>query len=224
MSLCTLYLVRHGQTEGNGNLYVGWKDLPLNATGLAQARRAATSLAGIPLDAIHCSPLARARSTALAIAGAQGEAAPACLLYDDALREIHYGEFQGLDKVTRPLKLRHDYLNTPMPGGESLADVHARAASFVSRQLPLWRSCRAAALVGHFWSLRMVLAVLRGHDVHQMLATRDYKPANGSTWAVSIDASQPGLACGPLRPHVPPDDLLDHGCTPLALQAEDQTP
>lgn len=222
MSACTIYLVRHGQTAGNGNLYVGWEDLPLNATGQAQAQRAATSLAGVALDVIHCSPLARARNTALAIAAVQRGAAR--LLHDDALREIHYGEFQGLDKAARPLKLRHDHLDTPMPGGESLADVHTRVASFVSRQLPLWQGCRAVALVAHFWSLRMVLAALRGQDVRQMLDSRDYKPANGSTWVVTIDASQPIPACGPLRSHVAPEVWSGRASSPIALQAEGQTP
>ena len=57
-----LWLVRHGQTDWNvQGRYQGQADPPLNATGLAQAERAAEALAGRAYGAIYTSDLQRAR-------------------------------------------------------------------------------------------------------------------------------------------------------------------
>jgi len=61
--------LRHGETEHNRlRLIAGSLDVPLNASGLAQARTAAESLRGSAVDAIWASPLQRARDTARCVA------------------------------------------------------------------------------------------------------------------------------------------------------------
>lgn len=196
---CLLYLVRHGQTAGNGRRYVGWEDLPLDDDGRIQAQHAARLLAAIRLDGLHSSPLERARATAAAISHAQPGGSVMTVQEDDALKEIHYGELQGLDKRERPVRLRHEYLDVRMPAGESLADVHARATAFLMRNAALWQACSSVAVVGHFWSLRMLLGALRGHDLRQALAGRDYRPENGSVWRLPVTRSDRPFACGPLN-------------------------
>ena len=65
-----LWLVRHGETDWNRQgLYQGQADLPLNETGLAQARQTALMLeqAGQRFAALYSSPLLRARQTAEAL-------------------------------------------------------------------------------------------------------------------------------------------------------------
>jgi broad specificity phosphatase PhoE len=53
--------LRHGQTDWNREgRYQGLRDIPLNETGLAQARAAATALAAQRIDRIVASPLDRA--------------------------------------------------------------------------------------------------------------------------------------------------------------------
>ncbi|MEY4747433.1 MAG: hypothetical protein RLZZ416_482 [Candidatus Parcubacteria bacterium] len=60
----TVYLVRHGETEGNvGKIFQG-SDTPLNERGLEQARIVAERCAKLPIQAIISSPMARARQTA----------------------------------------------------------------------------------------------------------------------------------------------------------------
>ena len=64
-----IILVRHGQTAWNvgagaGERFRGRVDLPLDDTGLAQARAMAERLADHPIVAVYSSPLRRAMETA----------------------------------------------------------------------------------------------------------------------------------------------------------------
>ncbi len=67
----TVYLVRHGRTALNaqGRLR-GLADPPLDSTGEQQALAAAGVLRALPVHAVVCSPLQRARRTAVLIAEA----------------------------------------------------------------------------------------------------------------------------------------------------------
>src|SRR3989344_1953576 len=64
-NLCTLYLVRHGETEWNkSGIVMGQSDSPLTEAGLEQAQKTAQDLKGIHFDAIFSSDLHRAKRTA----------------------------------------------------------------------------------------------------------------------------------------------------------------
>ena len=64
-----LCIVRHGETAWNAEHRVqGQLDVPLNATGLAQAEAIARALGREKFDAIYASDLARALQTAAPIA------------------------------------------------------------------------------------------------------------------------------------------------------------
>lgn len=96
----TIFLVRHGETEWNRDRrYQGWGDSPLTALGVAQAEALGRRLATIPEAAgadIVASPLGRARRTAEIIAERLGRTAP--LRFDDRLKEISLGAWDGLDR------------------------------------------------------------------------------------------------------------------------------
>jgi broad specificity phosphatase PhoE len=154
--------VRHGETESNRlGVFRGRLDVPLNATGLAQAEGLAAVLAADgPLVAVHSSPLRRAWDTACAVAGRHGLAPVA----DEAFNNIDLGVWQGMEKariereqpdlwrvwVTDPEKLT-------LPGGETLARVRERSQR---RTLELVREHegRRFAIVTH----RSVLKLLGG--------------------------------------------------------------
>lgn len=86
-------IVRHGETDWNVEKRIqGHTDVPLNATGRAQALAMSFNAAHHRFSAIYSSDLARAMQTASYVAEREGETVRP--LPD--LRERHYGIFQGL--------------------------------------------------------------------------------------------------------------------------------
>src|ERR1700749_3281073 len=82
------WFLRHGETDWNAqNLSQGSVDIPLNETGLAQARSASLLLRNRGIRAIIASPLSRARVTAEIAAAELGLP----LQIDDGLREVAFG-------------------------------------------------------------------------------------------------------------------------------------
>src|SRR5260370_1282114 len=98
-SVMEIYVVRHGETDWNraGGLQ-GTIDTPLNWIGVAQARHLADRFSRRPVSSVVTSPLARARSTALAIARASHSA----FVVDPLLAEIDHGSRAGPPLPTTP--------------------------------------------------------------------------------------------------------------------------
>jgi probable phosphoglycerate mutase len=100
----TVLLVRHGETEWNRNRrYQGWLDSPLTPEGIAQAEAIGRLLHRLPEAAeadIVASPIGRARRTAEIIAEClrNGGGHPRPIRFDERLREISLGSWDGLDK------------------------------------------------------------------------------------------------------------------------------
>ena len=96
----TIYFVRHGETDWNlAQRYQGQRDIPLNATGRAQAARNGRTLAltlGREVGALDyvSSPLVRARET-MEIMRREIGLPPDGYRTDDRLREIDYGHWEG---------------------------------------------------------------------------------------------------------------------------------
>lgn len=132
-----LVLVRHGETAWNRSRKIqGHIDVGLNSTGIAQARATADELAGHPIAAVHASDLARARQTAEAIAGPHRLAVVA----DPALRERHWGRFQGLrfEEIARDFPAAAASITARDPafapeGGESIEMLAQRVRRALDR-------------------------------------------------------------------------------------------
>ena len=87
-----IYLMRHGETDWNVERRMqGRSDIPLNETGLAQARRAAAGMRALPIDRIFSSPLIRASQTAQAVAEGRG----LTVERDERLIEMGFGDLEG---------------------------------------------------------------------------------------------------------------------------------
>jgi broad specificity phosphatase PhoE len=97
----TILLVRHGETEWNRiSRYQGWSDSPLTNRGMAQAQaigRMLSTLADIASAELVTSPIGRARHTAQITQASLGCIAP--LQFDDRLREISLGSWDGLHRA-----------------------------------------------------------------------------------------------------------------------------
>lgn len=134
-----LIFVRHGVTQYNlSGLYTGQTDIPLSSLGTQQAEAVAAYLAHDKIDIIFSSDLQRARDTARAIA--RYHDLP--VLEDPDLREASFGIWEGLNRAQvlqqdgeRWAEWRSDPINRVPPGGESLAQVKARAARALQRCL-----------------------------------------------------------------------------------------
>ena len=93
MEATRILAIRHGETAWNVDTRIqGHLDIPLNDTGLQQARWLAQALAERDaLHAIYASDLSRAHVTAQTIA----EAAGLAVSTHPGLRERSFGDFQG---------------------------------------------------------------------------------------------------------------------------------
>jgi len=127
----TIYLVRHGSVVGaETRRFIGHLDVPLSATGEAEAAALGRRLAGAGLTAAYSSDLARTRRTAEILAAPHGlEAVPLT-----ELREFSMGRWEGLTaaeiRALDPVAFEAwmaDIGRFQFPGGESLTDVAERA-------------------------------------------------------------------------------------------------
>ncbi len=133
--MTTLVLLRHGQTDWNlVHRYQGLTDIPLNLTGEQQAREANEKLRGFHFDAVYCSDLDRARTTAKI---ALKDIYPfEKIKYDRRLRERSFGIYEGgpYDQDKMPADyvkaLNADPERFSFPEGESLFDVEKRVRPF----------------------------------------------------------------------------------------------
>lgn len=99
-TLGQLILLRHGESEWNAkNLFTGWVDVRLSATGLQEAKRGGQLLKERNLlpDVLHTSLLRRAIHTAqIALDECDRHWIPVSRSW--RLNERHYGALQGKDK------------------------------------------------------------------------------------------------------------------------------
>ncbi len=147
------YFLRHGETDWNrehrlqGNI-----DVPLNATGLAQARAAAELLAGIEIATIVASPLSRARRTAEFVAAAKGLPVET----DPALAECALGVREGTPE--EGFLGRWHRGETP-EGAESFVEFCRRARMGVARVLARPAPVLIVAHGGVFTALRIAFGL-----------------------------------------------------------------
>ncbi len=86
------YLIRHGETSWNkDNRIQGWTDISLSELGFKQAEVLAHTLKHLSVQAVYSSDLSRAYQTALAYQKLSNQQ----IVMDQALREIHFGSWEG---------------------------------------------------------------------------------------------------------------------------------
>ena len=128
-----LYIVRHGQSAWNAeHLVCGATDAPLTEKGRAQAAETAQMIAELhqkhPIDLIIASPLQRALDTGRAIQAACGEIP---LIIDDRIKEIDFGESEGLSTRDQDFQNRKAQFPYVHGEGESMLRFVHRIYSFL---------------------------------------------------------------------------------------------
>jgi ribonuclease H / adenosylcobalamin/alpha-ribazole phosphatase len=171
------HLLRHGQTEHTPERrYSGRNDLPLSRTGRAEAEAAAARLTSVGIDVVVASPLLRTRQTAEIVAAGLG----AAVEFDDDLIELDFGDLEGLTfdeaLVAHPLAVRRFSTEVAVaaPGGESVADVSARAARARRRILDR-HAGKTVLVVSHVTPIKLFLAA--GLDVGDEIVHRIFLDA-----------------------------------------------
>jgi probable phosphoglycerate mutase len=127
--LPVIYLARHGETAWTlTGQHTGLTDLPLTPQGERNARGLGGRLTGLVFAKVFTSPLQRARRTC-ELAGFEADAA-----IDSDLVEWNYGAYEGL-RTAEIRAERPDWqlFRDGCPGGESPAEVIARADNVLSR-------------------------------------------------------------------------------------------
>jgi probable phosphoglycerate mutase len=167
-NLPTAYLARHGETAWSlSGRHTGLTDIPLTERGESNARKLGERLRPLEFARVWTSPLQRAARTC----DLAGLAATARI--DPDLVEWNYGEYEGR-RTVEILQERPGWqlFRDGCPGGESPADVGARADRVIERM----RSVSGNVLVfssGHF--LRVLgarwLGLPPGAGRHFLLAT-----------------------------------------------------
>jgi len=161
-----LVLLRHGETDWNlTGRAQGHADVPLNATGHAQARTVARVLAGLGPVRLWSSDLMRAVQTAEYVAVATGLAVEK----DARLREYDVGERSGLtmgefaaEFPERHANWLHDSESRLLPGEETTRQVRHRIVPALRECLDSLATGETGVAVLHGASRRVGLMGLLG--------------------------------------------------------------
>jgi 2,3-bisphosphoglycerate-dependent phosphoglycerate mutase len=244
MSLGTLLLLRHGESEWNAkNLFTGWVDVDLTARGEAEVRRGGELLRERDLlpDVVHTSVLRRAIRTAeLALAACDRQWIPVRRSW--RLNERHYGALQGKNKKQireefgdqQFMIWRRSYDTPPPPIADAdpwsqVDDPRYAAlppellprteclADVVARALPYWYD----AIVPDLLAGRTVLVSAHGNSLRALVKHLD-RVSDEDIVGLNIPTGIPlryDLAPGTVRPVTPGGAYLDPAAAAEAAAA-----
>jgi probable phosphomutase (TIGR03848 family) len=183
-----LLLVRHGSTTAVGRRLVGrLPGVELSPEGRSEATSLGARLASLPLSAIYCSPLERARATAAEIASPHGLS----VTVRDGLTDIDFGEWSGmtfseLDQAPRWRAFNAQRSVTRPPGGEHIAEVQTRMVREVER-IQHDHPTETVALVGHADPLKALLGYYMGVPI-DLLQRVEIAPASLSVLKLTSES------------------------------------
>lgn len=160
-----LVISRHGESEWNLlGKWTGWTDVSLTEKGVADTVRLGALLKDVQFDAAYTSNLKRTHQTLDALLkGAGIESLPTTRA--EALNERDYGDLTGKNKWEVKEEIGEEAFNGirrgwdyPVPGGETLKDVYARALPYFEREvLPRLQAGENILLVAHGNSIRALM-------------------------------------------------------------------
>lgn len=151
-----IYSTRHGQTDYNAaDVILGTTDIPLNETGIAQAKKLAEYICSsdsIKIDLIVSSPMKRALTTAEAIA----EINKMPIIKDNRLREWNYGKYEGLHRTAEGFAENKRQFGVKMgENGESLIQLSHRVYSAIDEIIERYKE-KNVLIVSHGGICRVI--------------------------------------------------------------------
>ena len=174
------YYLRHGETDWNREHRAqGHNDIPLNATGIAQAHAAKAPLARCAIATICASPLARARVTAEIV----NQTLQRPLVVIDELKECGYGVCEG--------QARGDWFKawrrgeTP-EGAESFEAFMARALAGLNKALSHAGPVLIVSHAGVYWAIQRYARLERTFLENGCPVRHDPPSADVPGWITTI--------------------------------------
>ena len=182
-----IYLVRHGETDWNReDRCQGCIDIDLNSEGIKQAEIVGERLFGEGIHSIYCSNLRRAERTAEII----GIKSNLSITKNEALNEIHFGDWEGL--TFGEMRNRPDYNydawrlsphTASFPGEGSLINVQKRAMKYVD-EIISQNTGKNILIVSHGGVIKLIVLGLLGIGLE---AYNKFYIANTSVSIVHVD-------------------------------------
>ena len=177
-SPCRVFLTRHGEAampDEQGRI-LNYGDAPLTERGRRQARDLGRLLDDVPIDAVFCSDLARARQTAEEIVA--GRDVP--VVVEPLLREVDIGAFEGISmpelrgldprfipwlEIAFAGRFPHARFCIPsdlsFPDGESVDVMFRRVKPAFLRIARAWQG-RTVVVVSHAWLTQALISHVTG--------------------------------------------------------------
>ena len=168
-----IYVVRHGQTDENANNIMQGRTInsQLNRRGIIQAQEVKNVLSDIKFDICFTSPLIRAWSTAMIIAGDKVE-----IKQDDRLIERYLGELEGKERGTYDVSKYWDYkLNSNDKGVEPIRDILNRCEDFIKYLKENYDKDANILIVSHSAIVKMIENIFENKDYPNKLIAYDIK-------------------------------------------------
>lgn len=187
--MTTILLIRHAQNDWvKKKRLAGWlPDVHLNQVGIEQAESLSERLAGLPIEAIYCSPLERCVETAQIVS--QPHKLEVQTMPE--IGEVRYGRWEGkkLKKLARKKRKWYAVQHYPsrfrFPGGESFSEVQLRAVKGIE-EICNNHPGEVVAAISHADVIKLVLAYYLGlHIDHFQRLT--VSPASINLFALSPD-------------------------------------
>lgn len=179
MANAKLILVRHGKSEWNkSGRWCGLTDVGLVEEGIVEAEKAGEALRGFEVHVAHVSALKRTHQTFEAMKRVSGHSELVASAHA-ALNERHYGIHTGKNKwqvkeeigEAAFVHMRRSW-NAPIPGGETLKDVHDRVVPHYEAAIkPHLQAGKTVLVVAHGNSLRALVKYLENiadEDVEEL--------------------------------------------------------
>lgn len=186
------FLVRHGETDANKNGIIdggGEINSPLNENGRRQAEGVAKSLKGLGIDLVISSDLLRAKQTAEIISKEIG----AEVIFDSALRERHWGEYEGktFEEANVGNADRYKRKDLHPKGGENWEMVEDRIWKSFLKHRSNHRH-KNIVIVSHGGAIRMLRKKISDLDHDRAMNL----PSVNNAGVVSVDISEKCRKCG----------------------------
>lgn len=176
-----IYLLRHGHTPQPGT-YTGSTDVELSIEGTQQVSRLSPLFDLLDFDYCFCSPLVRCKQTVSLLA------IDAELFFDECLREIDFGVWEGLSfaevQANYPEQLDKwecEGEDFTFPGGETIRTFNARITGWFDKLLT--KEFNRVLIVAHGGVIRVGISHLLGIDHLRAFA---FNPKEAGVSKISI--------------------------------------